>query len=49
MQKLGGEWIHRLLKEPRRLARRYLLNDAPYAAGLLTRSTIGGVRRVKTG
>jgi N-acetylglucosaminyldiphosphoundecaprenol N-acetyl-beta-D-mannosaminyltransferase len=49
MQKLGGEWIHRLLKEPRRLARRYLLNDAPYAAGLLTRSTIGGVRGVGNG
>ncbi|MGV8909970.1 MAG: WecB/TagA/CpsF family glycosyltransferase [Propionicimonas sp.] len=49
MQKLGGEWIHRLLREPRRLARRYLLNDAPYAAGLLTRSTIGGVLGVKAG
>lgn len=49
MQKLGGEWIHRLLKEPRRLARRYLLNDAPYAAGLLTRSTVGGVLGVKNG
>lgn len=49
VQKLGGEWIHRLLKEPRRLARRYLLNDAPYAAGLLTRSTIDGVLGVKTG
>ena len=49
VQKLGGEWIHRLLKEPRRLARRYLLNDAPYAAGLLTRSTVGGVLGVKNG
>ena len=49
MQKLGAEWIHRLRKEPRRLARRYLLHDAPYAAGLLTRSTIGGVRGVKAG
>lgn len=47
VQKLGGEWIHRMLKEPRRLARRYLLNDAPYAAGLLTRSTFNGVLGVK--
>ena len=49
VQKLGGEWIHRMLKEPRRLAGRYLLNDAPYAAGLLTRSTVDGVLGVKKG
>jgi N-acetylglucosaminyldiphosphoundecaprenol N-acetyl-beta-D-mannosaminyltransferase len=43
LQKFGGEWLHRLLKEPRRLARRYLLNDAPYAASLLSRSAIDGI------
>jgi N-acetylglucosaminyldiphosphoundecaprenol N-acetyl-beta-D-mannosaminyltransferase len=35
MQRLGLEWIFRLLIEPRRLFRRYLIDDAPYAARLL--------------
>ncbi|CAL8968638.1 N-acetylglucosaminyldiphosphoundecaprenol N-acetyl-beta-D-mannosaminyltransferase [Propionicimonas sp. T2.31MG-18] len=48
-QKLGAEWIVRLLQEPRRLARRYLLDDAPYAASLLTRSTLDGVTGVSKG
>jgi N-acetylglucosaminyldiphosphoundecaprenol N-acetyl-beta-D-mannosaminyltransferase len=43
VQRFGGEWLHRLLKEPRRLARRYLVDDIPYAARLLTASTVGGV------
>jgi N-acetylglucosaminyldiphosphoundecaprenol N-acetyl-beta-D-mannosaminyltransferase len=43
LQKVGGEWIFRLMQEPQRLARRYLLNDAPYAASMLTRSTLDGV------
>lgn len=43
VQRLGGEWIVRLVQEPQRLARRYLLDDAPYAAAMLTRSTLDGV------
>jgi len=35
MQKTGLEWAHRLRGEPRRLARRYLRHDAPYALRLL--------------
>lgn len=35
MQRTGLEWSFRLLKEPRRLFRRYLVRDAPYAARLL--------------
>lgn len=35
MQRAGLEWLHRLACEPRRLARRYLVNDLPFAAGLL--------------
>jgi N-acetylglucosaminyldiphosphoundecaprenol N-acetyl-beta-D-mannosaminyltransferase len=27
----GLEWVHRLAQEPRRLARRYLVDDAPFA------------------
>jgi N-acetylglucosaminyldiphosphoundecaprenol N-acetyl-beta-D-mannosaminyltransferase len=31
MQRAGLEWLHRLLKEPRRLARRYLIQGVPFA------------------
>jgi N-acetylglucosaminyldiphosphoundecaprenol N-acetyl-beta-D-mannosaminyltransferase len=50
MQRSGLEWAFRLLKEPRRLFRRYLVDDAPYAAYLLfssamERVTSRGARR----
>lgn len=35
VQKVGLEWCHRLLQEPRRLARRYLIDGIPFAARLL--------------
>lgn len=35
LQGLGLEWMHRLVLEPRRLARRYLRHDLPFALGLL--------------
>ena len=38
VQRLGLEWAHRLALEPRRLARRYLRNDLPFALVLLARS-----------
>ena len=31
MQKGGLEWLHRLRQEPRRLARRYLVEGGPFA------------------
>lgn len=34
MQRSGLEWIHRLVQEPSRLARRYLLHGLPFAARL---------------
>jgi N-acetylglucosaminyldiphosphoundecaprenol N-acetyl-beta-D-mannosaminyltransferase len=37
-QRWGVEWAHRLITEPRRLARRYLAHDLPFALGLLTRA-----------
>lgn len=40
MQRLGLEWVHRLVHEPRRLARRYLRDDLPFAIGLLSRAAI---------
>jgi N-acetylglucosaminyldiphosphoundecaprenol N-acetyl-beta-D-mannosaminyltransferase len=35
MQRAGLEWLHRLVNEPGRLAKRYLRDDAPYAVRLL--------------
>lgn len=39
-QRLGLEWLHRLYKEPRRLASRYLLRDLPFTFGLLARALL---------
>lgn len=35
LQRIGGEWLHRLWLEPRRLARRYLWEDTPFALKVL--------------
>lgn len=35
MQKLGLEWLHRLVQEPRRLARRYLVEGLPFAGRMM--------------
>jgi N-acetylglucosaminyldiphosphoundecaprenol N-acetyl-beta-D-mannosaminyltransferase len=45
LQRIGAEWAHRLLLEPRRLARRYLMHDLPFAVVLLTRAVTGRVIR----
>jgi len=34
MQRLGLEWCHRLMQEPRRLAYRYLVDDLPFVFSL---------------
>jgi N-acetylglucosaminyldiphosphoundecaprenol N-acetyl-beta-D-mannosaminyltransferase len=44
-QKLGLEWAFRLLMEPRRLFRRYLVNDLPFAVMLLATSAAQRLRR----
>lgn len=44
-QRLGAEWIHRLALQPRRLARRYLVHDAPYVVSLLCRSVMARAGR----
>jgi len=38
MQRAGLEWLHRMAQEPRRLARRYLVDDLPYVVRLLIQS-----------
>ncbi len=35
LRRAGGEWLRRLAQEPRRLGRRYLLEDLPFALWLL--------------
>jgi N-acetylglucosaminyldiphosphoundecaprenol N-acetyl-beta-D-mannosaminyltransferase len=40
MQRTGLEWSHRLASEPGRLAHRYLIQDAPFAAQLLVGSLL---------
>jgi N-acetylglucosaminyldiphosphoundecaprenol N-acetyl-beta-D-mannosaminyltransferase len=45
MQDSGLEWVHRLVLEPRRLMRRYLVDDAPFAARLLAGSVRERLRR----
>ena len=45
VQRLGLEWVHRLLLEPRRLSRRYLRDDLPFAIKLLARTALGRLTR----
>jgi len=40
MQSLGLEWTYRLISEPRRLFRRYLVDDLPFALRLLVTSAL---------
>ncbi len=45
MQKSGLEWAHRLMQEPARLGKRYLLQGLPFAASLLSNAALKGVAR----
>jgi N-acetylglucosaminyldiphosphoundecaprenol N-acetyl-beta-D-mannosaminyltransferase len=45
MQKTGLEWLHRLVQEPRRLFRRYVVVGIPFAFSLLGKATMGGLPR----
>jgi N-acetylglucosaminyldiphosphoundecaprenol N-acetyl-beta-D-mannosaminyltransferase len=38
MQRSGLEWVHRLVKEPSRMFRRYVIEDIPFALRLLATS-----------
>ncbi len=40
MQRAGLEWAYRLASEPRRLFRRYLIDDLPFAARLLVTAAL---------
>lgn len=45
MQRLGLEWVHRLVQEPRRLAKRYLVDGVPFALVLLFGGLLGRLKR----
>lgn len=45
MQRTGLEWLHRLRQEPRRLARRYLRDDPPFALKLFAAALMTRLRR----
>jgi N-acetylglucosaminyldiphosphoundecaprenol N-acetyl-beta-D-mannosaminyltransferase len=49
MQSAGLEWAFRLLSEPRRLYRRYLFHDLPFAARLLAASAVIRLRQIGGG
>lgn len=40
LQKIGLEWTHRLIQEPRRLAKRYLVDGLPFFATLMVDSAV---------
>ncbi len=46
MQRSGTEWMHRLTREPKRLWRRYLVEDMPIAAKLMAHSVVRRFRKV---
>ncbi len=43
MQRVGLEWSHRLMQEPQRLFRRYVLDGIPFAVRLLVTSWFAGL------
>jgi N-acetylglucosaminyldiphosphoundecaprenol N-acetyl-beta-D-mannosaminyltransferase len=45
VQKIGFEWLHRLVQEPRRLFRRYVIVGIPFALRLLSGSFVEGLPR----
>lgn len=46
-QRIGMEWLYRLVGEPRRLARRYLVDDLPFAIVLLAASAWQRLSRIR--
>lgn len=44
LQKLGLEWLYRFAQEPKRLFRRYFVEDLPYFAGAAARAVVHRLR-----
>ncbi|MET0341170.1 MAG: WecB/TagA/CpsF family glycosyltransferase [Polyangiales bacterium] len=49
VQVLGLEWVHRLVQEPRRLFRRYVVEDLPFAFELFGRAAADRLRAKQDG
>jgi N-acetylglucosaminyldiphosphoundecaprenol N-acetyl-beta-D-mannosaminyltransferase len=49
MQRLGLEWLHRMVQEPKRLYRRYLLQGMPFLVHLLSSAVAFRVRAAARG
>ena len=45
MHQLGVDWMHRLAKHPRRLAKRYLVDDLPFAARMFANAALSRLSR----
>ncbi|MGB7157809.1 MAG: WecB/TagA/CpsF family glycosyltransferase, partial [Tepidisphaeraceae bacterium] len=46
LRKLGLEWVHRLVQEPRRLFHRYIVVGLPFGASLMGQSALRGLPRL---
>lgn len=49
MRRAGLEWLHRVISEPRRLWRRYLVHGLPFAARLVAAAYVARVQRALGG
>jgi N-acetylglucosaminyldiphosphoundecaprenol N-acetyl-beta-D-mannosaminyltransferase len=49
MRQTGLEWLHRLAQEPRRLVRRYVVDDMPFTLALLGGAALGRAATVWRG
>ena len=47
MRRVGLEWVHRLFQDPRRLAKRYLIDDLPFVARLFPHAILNRWRRAR--
>jgi N-acetylglucosaminyldiphosphoundecaprenol N-acetyl-beta-D-mannosaminyltransferase len=47
MRKMGIEWVHRMFQDPRRLMKRYLIEDLPFAARLFPSALLARLRRAR--
>jgi N-acetylglucosaminyldiphosphoundecaprenol N-acetyl-beta-D-mannosaminyltransferase len=45
MRRAGLEWLHRMLQDPRRLAKRYLAHDLPFVLRLFLLAALARIRR----
>lgn len=48
MRRAGLEWVHRMMQDPRRLAKRYLVQDLPFVLRLFPHALLQRWRRKRT-